>query len=262
VEHADRVTAIERELDDLLAAVAAGPLSTTVPTCPEWTVARLTSHVGWFCTRWRDHLRGGGAEGRVRPQDVVAPEGPDGTDSPDAAVAWLGGLRDELLAELRSTTADTPTWTWFPSDQTAGFVAVRCANELAIHRYDAQSARGTCAPIAPDLAVDGIEELMGPLATWAYRPGGVEGGVHGETLHLHGTDDPAATGGADLHAEWLLRLEPDRLVVSREHAKGDLALRAGVSDLELLLYGRPTLGPVQRFGDEAILDLWYGAFRF
>ena len=39
-------------------------------------------------------------------------------------------------------------------------------------------------------------------------------------------------------------------------------LRAGVSDLELLLYGRPPLGPVQRFGDEAILDNWYRAFRF
>ncbi|HEV7761387.1 MAG TPA: maleylpyruvate isomerase family mycothiol-dependent enzyme [Acidimicrobiales bacterium] len=257
MDHADRVTAAGRELDDLLAAVAAGPLSTAVPTCPGWTVADLTGHVGWFCTRWRDHLRGGGAEGRVRAADVVAPEGTD------AAAAWLGGLRDELLAELRPTTADTPVWTWFPPDQTAGFVARRCASELAVHRYDAQSARGTCAPIAPDLAVDGIEELLGPLATVDYRPDGVHGdGVHGETLHLHGTDDPATTGGVDLHAEWLLRLEPDRLVASREHAKGDLALRAGVSDLELLLYGRPPLGPVQRFGDEAILDIWYGAFRF
>jgi uncharacterized protein (TIGR03083 family) len=252
VDHADRVTAIEREVDALLAAVAAGPLTAPVPTCPGWTVADLTGHVGWFCTRWRDHLRGGGAEGRVRAEDVVAPEGTE------AAVTWLGGLCDELLAELRPTTADTPVWTWFPPDQTAGFVARRGASELAVHRYDAQSARGTVAPIAPELAVDGIEELLGPLAAAGYRGDG----VHGETLHLHGTDDPATTGGADLHAEWLLRLEPDRLVARREHAKGDLALRAGVSDLELLLYGRPPLGPVQRFGDEAILDIWYRAFRF
>jgi uncharacterized protein (TIGR03083 family) len=252
VDHADRVTAIEREVDALLAAVAAGPLTAPVPTCPGWTVADLTGHVGWFCTRWRDHLRGGGAEGRVRAEDVVAPEGTE------AAATWLGGLCDELLAELRPTTADTPVWTWFPPDQTAGFVARRGASELAVHRYDAQSARGTVAPIAPELAVDGIEELLGPLAAAGYRGDG----VHGETLHLHGTDDPATTGGADLHAEWLLRLEPDRLVARREHAKGDLALRAGVSDLELLLYGRPPLGPVQRFGDQAILDIWYRAFRF
>jgi uncharacterized protein (TIGR03083 family) len=251
VDHADRVAAAERELDELLAALTAGPLSAPVPTCPGWTAADLAEHVGWFCMRWRDHLRGGGYEDRVGPEDVTVPDGDD-------VLAWVHGWGDEMLADLRAAPADAAVWTWFPTDQTAGFVARRCASELAIHRYDAQSARGTCAPIAPELAVDGIEEIVDALATVRYRPG--EG--HGETLHLHGTDDPADTGGTVLHAEWLLRLEPDRLVATREHAKGDLALRASASDLELLLYGRPPLGPVQRFGDEAILDLWYRTFRF
>jgi hypothetical protein len=35
-----------------------------------------------------------------------------------------------------------------------------------------------------------------------------------------------------------------------------------VSDLELLLYGRPTLGPVERFGDDTVLDGWYRTFHF
>ncbi len=253
MEHADRIAAARREIDDLLAALGAGPLSAEVPTCPDWTLADLARHVGWFCTRWRDHLRGGSYEDRVRQQDLEASTPEDD----DARIAWLTKLRDELLAELQMAAADTPVWTWFEPDQTAGFVARRCVHELAIHRYDAQSARASCAPIAPELAVDGIDEVLGALSTVVFTPG--QGS--GETLHLHGTDDPGVLG-PDAHAEWLVRLEADALVVSNEHAKGDLALRAGVSDLELLLYGRPPLGEVQRFGDESVLDIWYRVFRF
>jgi uncharacterized protein (TIGR03083 family) len=257
VQHADRVAAARREIDDLLAALAAGPLSAPVPTCEGWTAADLASHVGWFCTRWRDHLRGGGAEGAVGPKDVAA----QAPDDDALRLAWLTKLRDELLAELQMTEADTPVWTWFAADQTAGFVARRCAHELAIHRYDAQSARGDDpgpAPIAPDLAVDGIDELFDALAPLGYA--GAEVG-RGQTLHLHGTDDPADLAPGT-RAEWFVRLEPETVVVTREHAKGDLALRAGVSDLELLLYGRPPRGEVQRFGDETVLDAWLRAFRF
>jgi hypothetical protein len=211
-------------------------------------MADLVDHVAWFVTRWSDRLQGN------RSQESPSPRPPDGDDA--VRVAWLRGLGDELLAELHGTSADTPVRTWFEPDQTAGFVARRCANELAVHRYDAQSARGTCAPIAAELAVDGIEELLFVLSTRIYRAG--EGG--GETIHLHGTDDLDPDLGSK--AEWLLTLGPDDLEVRREHAKGDLALRAGVSDLELLLFGRPPLGPVQRFGDEAVLDTWSRAFTF
>jgi uncharacterized protein (TIGR03083 family) len=250
VDHADHVAATARELDDLLAALAAGPLSAPVPTCPEWTAADLAAHVGWFCTRWRDHLRGGGYEDAVRPADVAAPDGDE------AALTWLRELADELVTELRTTPADTTVWTWHPPDRTARFVARRTAHELAIHRYDAQSVRGPCTPIAPDLAVDGIDEMLDVLSTFAY----LKDVAAGQTVHLHGTDDPAALGAGA--AEWFVRLDPEAPVVTREHAKGDLALRGAVSDLELLLYGRPPLGEIQRFGDESLVDLLHQAFRF
>jgi uncharacterized protein (TIGR03083 family) len=251
LDHPDHVAAADREIDDLLAALGAGPLAVPVPTCPAWTAADLTRHVGYFCTRWRDHLRGGDYEQRARPEDVTAPAGDDA-----AALAWLRGLADELLHELRSTPADTPVWSWYPANRTARFAARRCAHELAVHRHDAQTARGTAAPIAPPLAVDGIDEMLEAL----WRPRYVKGVAAGQTVHLHGTDDPDELGGSQ--AEWLVRLEADGPVVIREHAKGDLALRGSASDLELLLYGRPPLGEVQKFGDETILDLWFSVFRF
>jgi len=250
MDHADHVAATAREIDDLLAALAAGPLSAPVPTCPGWTAADLAGHVGWFSTRWRDHLRGGDYEDAVRPADVAAPAGDE------AAIGWLRQLTGDLLAELRAAPPDARVWTWYPPDQTAGFVARRCSHELAIHRYDAQSVRRTCAPIAPELAIDGIDEMLDVLSLFAYA----KNVGTGQTVHLHGTDDPSVLGAGA--AEWFIRLEPERPVATHEHAKGDLALRAGVSDLELLLYGRPPLGEVQRFGDESLVDLLHQTFKF
>jgi hypothetical protein len=118
-----------------------------------------------------------------------------------------------------------------------------------VHRFDAQLARDDPAPIDPALASDGIEEIFVMIAAH----GGPAGGGKGETLHLHGNDG---------QGEWLVTLGPDRLHVDRHHAKGDLALRGSVSDLELVLYQRPPLGPVERIGDSTALEAWYRAFQF
>jgi len=73
----------------------------------------------------------------------------------------------------------------------------------------------------------------------------------GQTLHLHSAEGD----------EWLITMNPDGLDIKREHAKGDLALRGAVSDLELVLYDRPPIGDVERLGDESVLDAWYRVFK-
>jgi len=249
MDHGDRIDAVERELGALGRAVGEGDPAAPVPTCPDWAVADLTAHVGDFLGFWAHVLCE--AAGSPKPDFPPVPAGT--YVGADELGAWLAARGDELVDRLRRTEATTPVWTWFDDDQTAGFVARRAACELAIHRYDAQSARGTCGPIEADLAIDAVEEVLGPLITRRARTGRPTG----QTLHLHGTDD-----GLDGAAEWLVTLQPDRVDVARTHAKGDLALRAPVSDLALLLYRRPALGDVQRFGDEAVLDLWYGEFTF
>ena len=63
--------------------------------------------------------------------------------------------------------------------------------------------------------------------------------------------------------EHLVTFLPDGPVLSHEHADAaDLTVQASTSDLEVLLYQRPTLGPVQQEGNPAILDAWYEAFTF
>lgn len=245
IDHDARVEAAGRELAALIDAVAAGDLTSPVPTCPGWTVGDLALHVGQFCDRWLQRTRDATDRAPV-PFTKPAPDDP-------GLVDWLREWGDLLMADLRALPPETEVWTWYDPDQTAGFVARRSVHELAVHRYDAQSARGTCTPIGPPaVAIDGIEEMVGTLTTRVRS--GEDGG--GRTLHVHGTDDGVEG------AEWLLTLHRDRVDVARVHAKGDLALRGSVSDLELLLYGRPTLDTVERFGDEAVLDSWYRTFTF
>ena len=72
----------------------------------------------------------------------------------------------------------------------------------------------------------------------------------------------------DLGACWVVGLEHDRIAVEHrppgagppEH--GDLVVSGTASDLELTLYHRPTLSPVDVHGDYTVLEEWYREFAF
>ena len=210
-----------------------------VPTCPDWALSDLAAHVGTFGAWWAAVLCE--ATGRPKPEVPPVPAG-------DAVVDWADAALGSLVDELKATPPDAAVWSWVPGHDTARFVARRAAHELAVHRFDAESARGRPTPVDAALAADGIEEIFVMLTAWPRS-----GKATGQTLHLHGTDRGD---------EWMITLLADRIDVERIHAKGDLALRAAVSDLELVLYQRPALGELQRFGDESVLDGWYREFIF
>jgi uncharacterized protein (TIGR03083 family) len=251
VDHASRIDRIEGELAALVAAVEAGPLDARVPTCPDFSVDELAHHVGTFCGFWTHVLCEGTSRPKTRFVDLQV-EGPGATEPADRA-AWLAAAGSALVAELRATDPETPVWTWYPPDQSAGFVARRCSHELAVHRVDVELARGQAGPIDPELAADGIEEIFVLLEFGREHVPSEHLGT-GQTLHLHGTDH--------VPAEWLITLGPDGVDVDRVHAKGDLALRGSVSDLEMLLYQRPPVGAVEQFGEVEVLDLFHREFTF
>jgi uncharacterized protein (TIGR03083 family) len=245
MDHGTRLDAVEREIAALVDAVAAGPLDAPVPTCPDFTVDDLAHHVGRFCAWWTHNL----CEGSGRPKTPCSADlgGEDRVD-------WLRAIGDHLVTELRATPPETVVWTWHPPDQSAAFVARRVSHELAIHRVDAQLARGPAAPVEAELAADGIEEVFVLLTVVDRVRHGSATGSGPQTLHLHGTDFAPA--------EWLLVIDEGGIEVTRVHAKGDLALRGPVSDLEMLLYQRPTVGVVDRFGDASVLDAFHRQFTF
>jgi uncharacterized protein (TIGR03083 family) len=224
-------------------ALMKGDPEAQVPTCPNWTLLDLVKHHGTGMGFWTHVL----CEGTGRPKPAIEDEpGP-------APTLWFTQIASGLVAEFRATPPDTEVWTWSPDDQSARFAARRVAHETAVHRYDAQTAAGKTEPIDVSLAADGIEEIFEMAGNFAMVDNWIEAGRGtGQTLHLH-----SAEGN-----EWLIAMNPDGLDIRREHAKGDLALRGAVSDLELLLYDRPPIGEVERFGDESVLDAWYRVFKF
>jgi predicted lipid carrier protein YhbT len=70
-------------------------------------------------------------------------------------------------------------------------------------------------------------------------------------VHLHATDVEDPDSG-----EWLIEVNSGRLTHSKEHAKGDVAVRAPVVDLLLLATNRrrPDEIGAEVFGDTDVLD--------
>jgi uncharacterized protein (TIGR03083 family) len=247
MEYAEYIEAIERDAGAFARALMKGDPNARVPSCPDWTLLDLAKHHGRGMGFWTHVL----CEGTGRPK----PEFPE--DPGPAPTMWFTTMASALVGELRATPPDTEVWTWYPGDRTARFPARRMAHETAVHRYDAQTATGNPQPIDASIAADGIGEIFEMVSHWPDVNEDAEKVTgEGQTMHLHGTDDGVEGN------EWLIAMNPDGLEVRREHAKGDLALKGAVSDLELLLYGRPPVGEVERFGDEAVLDAWYRVFKF
>jgi uncharacterized protein (TIGR03083 family) len=246
MDYVEHTRAVERECEAFVIALAEGPMDALVTSCEGWKVADLAAHVGSFCGFWTHVL----CEGTGRPKTRFT-EPPTG----DELVPWMAELAGYLVDELRATPSSTEVWTWFPADHTAGFVARRCANELAVHRTDMEVARGNHTPIAADLAVDGIDEVFEALLSVCEH----KGAGTGRTLALVGADVPKA---------WRVTLGHDRIGVERpsvdapELAASSLVVTATASDLELTLYHRPTLSPVDMEGDYTVLDEWHRDFTF
>jgi predicted lipid carrier protein YhbT len=54
--------------------------------------------------------------------------------------------------------------------------------------------------------------------------------------------------------EWLVRFNGDDVTVTREHGKGDVAVRGPVEDLFLWLWGRIPADRLEVFGDRSLLE--------
>lgn len=134
-----------------LRAVVQADLTAPVPTCPGWTVADLTRHVGEVYLHKTLAIREG-AEPEPWPPAELAKEEP---------LALLDRGYAGLRGEFASHQPADPAGTWYTPDQTVGFWIRRMAQETVIHRIDAElGARQPVAPVPDDLAVDGIDELL------------------------------------------------------------------------------------------------------
>jgi uncharacterized protein (TIGR03083 family) len=190
-----------------LREVAAVDLDAAVPTCPGWTVADLTRHVGQVYLHKIEAMRKG-----VEPEEWP----PAGTETEDP-LALLDRAYEELVGEFASRKPEEPAGSWYSPDQTVGFWIRRMAQETVIHRIDAELGAGQpVAPVPDDLAVDGIDELLRVfvaygVATWgSYFTDVLAGPEHTYSIRTDG-------------AAWRVRTSPGEFRVGADDGADDAA---------------------------------------
>lgn len=220
-----------------------GALSVRTPSCPGWTVRELVEHLTEVQSFWRTAV---GAGGEVPGEPKLEP-------GADVLEQWHRAA-DALVAELRATSPDAPSWAWWPADNRTTVAAItrRMAHEALIHRWDAQRAVGEPGPFGVDLAADGVAEFAGTM----LRNGGSWTGPSG-VVQLYAEDAgqawivgvgsvPGVVGGLPT---WL---RDKRLREVNAHVQGS------AEQLDLALWGRVSLDELSVAGDRPLVSALFG----
>ncbi len=143
----DHLAHLRRELDSF-AACLGGDLAAPVEYCGDWTLYDLADHLGdgnlWAATAITE--KHGDRQNEPAPSDH------------DGLATWFAHTAAVLL-DAASADPDTAAWTFYPP-HTVGFWRRRRAQETLIHRWDAEHALGLPSTFDPDLAGDGIAEVI------------------------------------------------------------------------------------------------------
>jgi uncharacterized protein (TIGR03083 family) len=228
-----------------------------IPTCPEWTLRQLVTHVG-RAHRWAAEIT------RTRSQAFIPfRQVPDGRLPDDRAeqCTWLRAGAARIVDAVREAGSDV-VWS-FTGLTPAGFWLRRMAHETLVHRADAQLAAGAEPEpvIDAEVAADAIDEWL-MLLTGGFAGDSGERTKAlpvGASLHIHATDGELGGSG-----EWMIRHDAGGLTVEPGHGKGDAALTGPAARLLLvLLRRRPVSDPaVTVFGDGTVVDGWLASTAF
>ena len=222
-----------------------------VPTCPAWTLAQLTEHVG-FGHRWAAVIVERRATTPVphdQADDLQVPE------DAEERLRWLLVGARRLGDAVREAGPQTGVWSW-ADDKTAGFWLRRITHDTLVHRLDAELAVGREVSLAPDLAAESVSDLLEMFSILPRIddfPALAELRGSGQLLHFHATDPGLGVAG-----EWLAHRTPSGVEWEHGHARADAALRGRALDLLLVLSRRAALdrSRVEASGDPQLLAHW------
>ena len=215
-------------------------LDAAVPSCPGWTVADLTRHVGEVYLHKTLAMREG-AEPASWPPEEAADEEP---------LALLDRTYAGLIEEFATRRPDDPAGSWYAPDPTVGFWIRRMAQETVIHRIDAELGTGQpVAPVPDDLAVDGIDELLKvfvaySVAEWGDAFTGVLADSPGRTYTVR-TDGAA----------WRVRTGPGLLTVEDGDGPADVTVSGPPTAVLRWVWNRGDAGVTVEGAPEAVEEL-------
>lgn len=212
-------------------------LTTEVEACPGWNVGDLVFHMA----RVQNMFHGMLTTDAATPKDLPRLERPDG-DTDLVAFFESGAAKLEHL--LENTPDDAEVWT-FTGPRPAAWVKRRQAQEVLVHRFDAEMAGQNVGPVEAVMCADGVDELLGVFLPRLGDKVTLVGTVH---VHCSDTD-----------GEWMLSPGDTGVTVTREHGKGDVAFRGPAQLLLLALWRRITIDEALDagagiFGNRAVID--------
>lgn len=235
MELRDFIDELERQGHALGSAAAQSGLAVTVPTCPSWTVAKLVAHIG-MVHRW--------AASHVQEPRTTG-EGAQATAPEEGLLDWYAEGHQILVETLRLAPRDVAAWTFLPAPSPLEFWARRQAHETAIHRADADIARGRVPSYAAEFAADGVAELIDGFL-----------GRRGAGLR---SDRPRTLKVrlADVDRAWQVTIGPEGRRISHDgSASAEVTVSAPASQMYLFLWNRVSRDTVRVSGDSSVLDLW------
>jgi len=216
-----------------LREVADRGLEAPVPSCPGWRVSDAVAHTAEVylhkvaCTRLQ--------------------AAPDPWPPPEHAQREPLELFDEAFTELLAVFdegPDTPSHTWWPPDQSVGFWFRRMALETAVHRVDVELAHQVPTPVDPELAADGIDELLVMM-------------IAGDDWAEHGTQEPvdATIAISSAGRNWTVQVAAELILVDRsDTGEAGAQVSGEPADVFLWLWGRSARSGLQVNGDEAAVQ--------
>ncbi|MEV7524324.1 maleylpyruvate isomerase family mycothiol-dependent enzyme [Streptomyces sp. NPDC091371] len=249
MDETERITLFQSEASAFEKAVRravdpGGPLP-LVPSCPGWSVSELVGHLGGVHRYLAHVLR----ERLAAPPDPAGLGLPEAPADPEALTDWFARGARELVELFRELGPDTPVWSW-SAEQTSGFWLRMQLIELAVHRWDAESATGSPGPLDPALAADAVTqtfEVMAPARrSWKQAPPGT-----GERYRFRRTD------GVET---WTVGFTPDAVRLEPAPATAapvDVEAAGTASDLALFLWGRLPATALRVSGDATRLEHWF-----
>jgi len=229
------------EANVLASAAEEAGLDAPVPTCPGWSVIDLVLHLGEV-HRWATAAVAHQATKlSAVPNDFLGP-----LPEREAALAWFRSGAATLCDTLAvaDPSIDYAAFLNDPPTPRLLFWARRQTLETSMHRVDAESATGRCTGMAPEIAVDGIDEFL-------------TGFLPRSRTSLHSEVARTLRVSPDYSdRSWTVTISDDLpSTVRTAEGSADCTVRGPASDIYLALWNRGSLAPLGISGDAAVIEL-------
>lgn len=144
----DYLAHLRSEIDEYVSLLRTADLDAVVPGCPEWSMRDLTWHLG-AVHRWAANIVITGEPG----ERITGPV------ERDELIDWFSEGAASLVDVLTTTDVQKEVWTFGPPSSVAFWVR-RQAHETCVHLWDAYQSQGLTYEMNPELASDGIAEII------------------------------------------------------------------------------------------------------